>query len=176
EEYDARRASSIKQKENVLDALQKDISNFLVALARQPLTPEISVGVPIMLQTVNSLEDIGDCCEMIHEFLKRKKEANVYFSDAAMGEIRVLAAKVGEMLEMLAKVFDGPERRIFNNACSIQKSVRELREELKTNHTVRLSSGACTVIAGLLYMDIVSAFERIGELSHEIIMNQRGAI
>ncbi|MBP1752086.1 MAG: Na+/Pi-cotransporter [Geobacteraceae bacterium] len=176
EEYDARRASSIKQKENVLDALQKDISNFLVVLARQPLTPEISVGVPIMLQTVNGLEDIGDCSEMIHEFLKRKKEANVYFSDAAMGEIRVLAAKVGEMLELLAKVFDGPERQIFDNACSIQKSVRELREKLRTNHTVRLSSGACTVIAGLLYMDIVSAFERIGELSQEIITNQRGAI
>ena len=176
EEYDARRASSIKQKENVLDALQKDISNFLVVLARQPLTPEISVGVPIMLQTVNGLEDIGDCSEMIHEFLKRKKEANVYFSDAAMGEIRVLAAKIGEMMELLAKVFDGPERQIFDNACSIQKSVRELREKLRTNHTVRLSSGACTVIAGLLYMDIVSAFERIGELSQEIITNQRGAI
>jgi phosphate:Na+ symporter len=44
---------------------------------------------------------------------------------------------------------------------------------LKGNHLERLSTGTCTVIAGLLFMDIISAFARIGETAYVIIETRR---
>ncbi len=169
EGYDARKASVIKQKESVLDALQKDISAFLVTLARQPLTPEISVGIPAMLQTVNGLEGVGDHSEMILECLGRKKEGNVYFSDTAMNEIREMASKVIDMLGLVVKIFDDSGDMVVEEARSLQETIKNIMGDLKKKHVGRLSSGECTVIAGLLYLDIISAFERIGESSLEII-------
>jgi phosphate:Na+ symporter len=171
--YDARKASVVIQKENVLDALQKDISSFLVILAKQQLTPEISVGLPAMLQAVNGLENIGDNSEIILECLSRKKEGNVYFSDAAMDEIRHMASMTNYMIDRVVDVFDTKVKTDIQSEYSLCENIRSAGEELKKRHVSRLSSGSCTVIAGLLYIDILSAFEKISELSMEIIKDQR---
>lgn len=171
--FDARKSAAIIRKESVLDSLQKDISSFLVTLGRQHLTPEISVGIPMMLQTVNGLENSGDYSEVVLECLRRKKEGNVYFSDSAMNEIRDMAAKVIDMLDLVTKVFDDPENELAVKARFLRESIAQDREELKRNHTSRLSEGECTVIAGLLYIDIISAFDKIADLSLEIIKEQR---
>jgi phosphate:Na+ symporter len=172
--YDSRKASVARQKENVLDSLQKDISGFLVDLAPRPLTPEVSVGLPVMLQTVNGLESIGDHAETVLDCLRRKKEGNVYFSDAAMDEIRVMASRVTEMFDLVLQVFDDPFSMTIESAASLQATIKDVRTELRIKHVSRLSRGACTVIAGLLYIDIISSFDRIGELCLEIIKEQMG--
>ncbi len=171
--YDARKASVIRQKENILDALQKDISSFLVILARQQLTPEISVGLPAMLQSVNGMENIGDNSEIILECLCRKKEGNVYFSDAAMDEIRQMASMTNILIDRVVDVFDAKVKIDIQSVNSLHENIRSTVEELKKRHVSRLSSGSCTVIAGLLYIDILSAFEKISDLSLEIIKDQR---
>ncbi len=173
EGFDARKYSSIKQKENVLDALQKEISSFLVKLGQQQLDPEISVGIPVMLQTVNGIENSGDYSEIIMECLRRKKEGKVFFSDMAMNELREMAAKVNGMLDFAVKVLDNAEIPFVESARMLRESIETLREELKINHNRRLSEGECTVIAGLLYIDMISAFDKIADLSMEIILNEQ---
>jgi phosphate:Na+ symporter len=107
--------------------------------------------------------------------LRRKKEANVYFSDAAMDEIRDMAADVAKMLDFVLKVFDDLGSISVQNACSLRKRIKDVRIELKKRHVRRLSSGECTVIAGLLFIDIISCFDRVGGLCMEIVNDQLGA-
>lgn len=173
EEFDARKYTVVKQKESALDALQKEISSFLVMLGRQQLTPEISVGIPVMLQSVNGLENIGDYSEIIIECLRRKKEGKVYFSDTAMNEIREMATRVTGMLDLTLKAFDNSGNPDAVQARVLRGSIVASREVLKKNHNRRLSGGECTVIAGLLYIDIISAFDKISDLSMEIILNKK---
>jgi phosphate:Na+ symporter len=174
EDFNAKKFLLIKQKENVIDALQKDISHYLVVLARQPLTPEISAGITVMLQMVSDIEDIGDNSEMVIDCLRRKKEGKVIFSDSAMEEIREIGHMVIDLLDLSVKAFASPEDHIIEDARILQKAVRSMHERLKNNHVYRLSSGSCTVIAGLLYMDIISAVDKIAELTLGIIQSERG--
>nr|HOP40613.1 PhoU domain-containing protein [Geobacteraceae bacterium] len=171
--YNAKRSSLIKQKENLLDVLQKELSSFLVHIAHQAPASEKSVDIPVFLSTVNDLEVIGDNCEIILDCLRRKKEGAVFFSDTAMDELKSLAKQASYLMNLAVDSlisFDVP------NA----EAMRELRQELldsggalKSNHLVRLSNGACSVIAGLLFMDIVSAFTKIGDYAFTIIETQR---
>jgi phosphate:Na+ symporter len=174
EDFNAKKYSLIKQKENVMDVLQKDISDFLVTLARHPLPPEITAGIPAMLQMVSDLEDIGDNSEMIIDCLRRKKEGNVYFSDTAMAEISEIGHMVDEMLCLTVKAFADPADSIIEDAGTLREAVSKMHENLKNNHVNRLSCGACTVIAGLLYIDIIAAVDKIGELALGIIRDERG--
>ncbi len=174
EEFNAKKFILIKQKENVMDALQNDISHYLVLLARQRITPEISAEITVMLQMVSDIEDIGDNSEMIIDCLRRKKESKIIFSDSAMEEIREIGHMAINLLDLSVKVFSSPENHILEDAYILQKSVSFLHERLKTNHVYRLSNGACTVIAGLLYMDIISAIDRVAELTLHIIVSERG--
>jgi phosphate:Na+ symporter len=173
-EFNTKKASLIKQKENLLDVLQKDISAFLVALARQPLDAEIAAEIPVLLSTVNDLEEIGDNCEYIMDCLRRKKEGDVYFSDTAMAEIKALADKVTYLTALTVDCLDSLELPTSIAMAELYVELLRTAEELKTNHLLRLSKGACTVIAGLLFMDIVSAFTKIGEYALTIIDTERG--
>ncbi|MGA7826309.1 MAG: Na/Pi cotransporter family protein [Geobacteraceae bacterium] len=172
-QFNAKRVSLIQQKENLLDVLQKEISGFLVLLARQSSATEKPLEIPAYLSTVNDLEGIGDSCEGILECLRRKKESSVYFSDNAMDELKLQARMASDLMNL---ALDALENFDMPNDETLQELKKELlasEEDLKRSHLERLSSGNCTVIAGLLFMEIVSAFTKIGEYSCSIIETQR---
>jgi phosphate:Na+ symporter len=172
-EFNAKKASLIQQKENLLDVLQKEISGFLVLLARQAPASEKPLEIPVSLSTVNDLEGIGDTCEIILDCLRRKKEGTVYFSETAMDELKTLAKKASYLMNLAVDALDSFD---VPNAEAMQELRKELlasEENMKRNHLVRLSSGDCTVIAGLLFMEIIAAFTKIGDYSYSIIETQR---
>jgi len=174
--FDARTESRIRQRENLLDVLQKDLSSFLVALAREPLSPEAAAEVPVLLDNVNDLEGIGDDCEVILECLRRKKEENVYFSDTAMEEIASLAKGTETLMAAALDCLDHDERPELDGNRVLKEELRRAAEILKGNHLERLSTGECSVIAGLLFMDIIAAFVRIGETAFAIMEARRNLI
>lgn len=171
--FNARTTSLIERRENLLDVLQKDISAFLVTLARQPLDAEIAAEIPALLSEVNDLEGIGDNCETIMDCLRRKKEGDVYFSDAAMEEIKALADKATYLTGLAVDCLDSLQVPDPVAVAEMKGDLLMMAEELKTNHLLRLSKGACTVIAGLLFVDIVSAFAKTGEYAFNIIETER---
>lgn len=172
--FDARKSLRIKQKEQVLDFLQRDIANFLVALARQPLPPDISLEIPSLLHKVNDLEEIGDRSEAILDYLRRKKEDKVLFSQNAMDELKGIALLVGHMLALAVRSLDDRSAAVTDEAGNLRERLRLMEGTLKSNHMKRLNSGKCTVLAGLVYIDIVSAFARIGECASSIIEEEGG--
>jgi len=172
-EFNAKRATLITQKENLLDVLQKEISGFLVLLARQAPASEKSMEIPVFLSTVNDLEGIGDNCEIIHDCLRRKKDGAVYFSDTAMDELKSLAKQASYLMNLAVESldsFDVPNSEVMRE---LRKNLLRSEEVLKKNHLVRLSTGSCTVIAGLLFMEIIAAFTKIGDYSYTIIETRR---
>jgi len=173
-EFNAKRSSLIAQKENLLDVLQKELSAFLVELARQPLTAEISAEIPVCLSIVNDLETMGDTCEIIMDCLKRKKEGTVYFSDTAMEEIKSLAKESSYLTALVVDLLEGRDVPDDPALLALRSDIHAAYENLKNNHLIRLSNGTCTILAGLLYMDIISALARIGDISFSIIERKKG--
>lgn len=173
-DYNARRSSIIRQKENVLDVLQKDLSAFLVLLSRQSQNPEISADIPLLLGTVNELETMGDNCEIILDCLRRKKEGAVFFSETAMQDIKTVAQQSAYLAALAVDHIESGEIPDEAARDLLRSELLATARELKSNHLSRLSSGSCTVIAGLLYMDIVAAFVNIGDCACSIMKQERG--
>jgi len=171
--FDPNRSARIKQKENVLDQLQREISVFLVTLSRQTLPPEISGEIPTMLHLINDLEHIGDQCEAVSDYLRRKKEEKVLFSTEAMDEVKGIAAKVREMVALAVAFLDTPGEEMAGTAQKLKEEVARLQEASKANHLRRLSSGTCTVLAGVLFGDMIASYARIARFSLNIIESER---
>lgn len=165
--FNARTAGRLKQKEEVLDILQRDISAFLIALSRQPLSTEIAMELPVLLQLVNELEHLGDQVEAIMEYMRRKKEDKLRFSSAAMAEIRTLSTLVSQVVTTAVASLD-PEQKSAPKE-DLEVIIAEIESTLAAlnlSHIKRLHSGKCSVIAGLLFSDIIAAFEKIAHISY----------
>lgn len=171
--YDAKRSVRILQKVEVLNILQHEISTYLVLLSRQPLGPESSVGIPIMIQIVNSLKYEGDQCKVILELLRHKKEEKISFSTAAMTELKTLAARAADLFQYSANYTGENSTSDLDQARKIQENIRNLHEKMLHNHMKRLTGGKCTVAAGLVYGDIISAFDRLSDYALRIMEMER---
>ena len=167
--FDAKRSLRIKKKEEALDLLQREITDFLVKLSRQPLSAESALTIPSMLTTVNTLEHIGDQAEVIIDCLVKKKENKVIFSSTALAELKNLAVRVGDLVHLGLVSLDDVPQTLVADARDLKDEVVRLQEVMHANHIQRLSDGNCTIMAGVVYGDIIAAFDKIAEYSFSII-------
>ncbi|GFO59930.1 sodium:phosphate symporter [Geomonas silvestris] len=171
DDFDPKLAAAVREKEVVLDVLHRDMSQFLIALSRETLSVERAVEIPSMLQLVNDLELIGDQCDLLLNYLIRKKEERLTYSAAAMDELKLVAVRVGAALELASRVFKGDTDE---NLERFEAELAQLEDELNQSHLVRLKSGKCSIVAGLLFGDMIASFAKIAQLSFTIIAHKRG--
>lgn len=167
--FDPRRMGSINQKEEILDVLQREISAYLVLISRQELDSVSAQEIPALLQVVNSLEHVGDANWALVEYLQQKKERKIVFSSAAMAEIKLLAARVDEVVKVACRVSSIYGDDDLVTARNIRAEVAKLHEEMLHNHLKRMKGGNCSVEAGLLYGDMLAAFQKVTDNSVTII-------
>lgn len=167
--FDAKRAIRIQNKEQALDVLQREISGFLVSLSQQPVSTETALSIPTMLTVVNILEHMGDQNQAIVAALLRKKESKILFSSEAMGELKSLALRVGDLVHS-ALPSSGEHSDISQaEARAVKDEIDSLQEFMHNSHIKRLSEGKCTILAGVAYSDIIVSFDKIAEYSYSII-------
>jgi len=171
-DYDARRAETIRQHEQVLDSLNFEITSFLATLARSTENPEISFEIPGLLQIVTDLEHIGDYCEEILACIVVRKETGIIFTDDAMSDLRrisTLVAGTFSAVDALVKNGPAPDSGVRH---VMKADVYKLFDEVKQVHFERISSGACPPRTAVMFNELTSAFMRIDELCWNIIAVQ----
>ena len=172
--FNPKLATAIRDKEVVLDVLHRDMSQFLIALSRETLSLERAVEIPSMLQLVNDIELVGDQCEAILDYLVRKKEEHLRYSTAAMAELKTMAAKVGEALLFAERSLQGEEGEQEEELPQLKLEIAILEDELNKSHLKRLKSGRCSIVAGLLYGDMIASFSKIAHLCYTIVNHKKG--
>ncbi len=171
--FDAKRVGLIRQKEEVLDNLQKEVSAFLILVSRQQLEAEKVHEIPVLITLVNGLENIGDSSLALLEQVQRKKELKIQFSSTAMAEIKKVAAEVEEIVNLACRsvVLQSDDNPLQGK--KMLTSVLHLQESLLASHIKRMKAGHCTVEAGLLYGDMLSSFVNTAEHAQTILRTGR---
>ncbi len=161
--YSMKLVDKVYRKENTIDMLQKEITDFIVALSPQSLTPEFSREVTSLMYMVNNIERIGDHSENLVKLVERRLESKIIFSDQAMEELENISSKTTDFLKL---VYDGLKQgdgKIMTEAKRLETSINMLEDHYRRDHVSRLNEGTCTVDAGLIFIDMLTNFEKIGD-------------
>jgi phosphate:Na+ symporter len=158
----ARRLTSLDKKEEIVDLLQKEITDFLVNLSQKSITQDMSRDVASMMHIVNDLERVGDHCESLWKLSGRLRELRQVLSPVATQEIEDLAGKTRDFLAFIVDALDRGDLSIQKQSSSMIGVVDELEDTLKNNHISRLNTGECSVQQGLIYIDMLHSFSKIG--------------
>ncbi|RLB57737.1 MAG: Na/Pi cotransporter family protein [Deltaproteobacteria bacterium] len=161
--YSMKLVDKVYRKENTIDMLQKEITDFIVALSPQSLTPEFSREVTSLMYMVNNIERIGDHSENLVKLVERRLESKIIFSDQAVEELENISSKTTDFLKL---VYDGLKQgdgKIMTEAKRLETSINMLEDHYRRDHVSRLNEGTCTVDAGLIFIDMLTNFEKIGD-------------
>jgi phosphate:Na+ symporter len=160
---DQKKVPALEKKEDLVDLLQKEITDFLVSLSQQSITQETSQEVASMMHMVNDIERIGDHCENLWRLCQRKLDQKITFSDTARQELAEISEVTRNFLQLVIGALEKGDRTIFESADELENAIDQLEASLRNNHITRLNTGECTVNSGLIFIDMLHNFEKIGD-------------
>ena len=160
--------SKWRKREDTIDHLQKEIIQFLVQVVQRPISEEESKEVASLMRMANNLERAGDGIENIAELLEELIEQNLQLSDGGLHDYEVISSKVGKFLAVVVEGIRNEDREIMPLAQELENEIDRMREEMRGNYIMRLQSGACTVDPGLILVDMLTAFEKIGDFCYNV--------
>lgn len=163
--YENKRGSleKVDQKERVVDDLQTAITNYLVELTQKDLSKEQSEKIPSLLHTVNDIERIGDHAENLVELAERKIDEKLVFSDHAIKELKQMHQKVNKMLDTTVTALKSESIEEAKKILKIEREINKMTLEFRDSHIRRLNRGKCKVLSGIVFLDIIMNFEKIGD-------------
>ncbi|MCM3663996.1 Na/Pi cotransporter family protein [Mesobacillus subterraneus] len=151
------------QLEEAINNLDRKITDYLVDLATSSLSEHESEEHSMLIDTVRDIERIGDHFENIIELIEYQQANKVKMTDTAMDDLEIMfnltVSTVEEALQALDQKNLDAARAVVKKEDEIDSMERTLRKQ----HILRMNEGQCSGQAGIVFVDIVSNLERIGD-------------
>jgi phosphate:Na+ symporter len=153
----------VRKKEDVVDLLQREIISFLVRTSQSPLSPDNSKEINSIIHMVNNIERVGDHTENLCNLVERKVRSNLPFTEMATEDMREIYSVSREFLQLVINGIREKNRYVKPEADTFEKRINYLEDTMREGHIQRLNNGICKVDPGLVFIDMLTSFEKIGD-------------
>jgi phosphate:Na+ symporter len=157
-----------KEREDAIDTLQKEITKYLIKVGQKSIMPEESREISSLLRMTNNLERVGDSIENMAELIKELIEYDLHLSEGGLNDYKEISQTVRDFLDFTVSSMKREDIKVLNKALALEDKINYMREEMRGNYLVRLRSGVCAVDPGLILVDMLTAFEKIGDYCFNI--------
>jgi len=161
-------AMSSLQLEEAIHRLDTTITNYLVEVSSQSLTAIESQEHYRLLDTIRDIRLVGDHIENIMELLERRKEKKIPLSKSAMKELNDMFHLTLNTFQHALQVHFTHNAELARTVVANERKIDKMEQDLRKGHIGRLNARVCTGDAGVLFIDIASHLERIGDHSANI--------
>lgn len=167
--------SAIDLRENLIDRMEVEISNYLVRLADRELGDEENHAVTELLNFVTEYERIGDYAVNIKEKAQELNEKELSFSPNAQNEMALLDAALEQILALTNEAFEQGEIALAQRVEPLEEVIDIMVERLRSQHIKRLRDGVCAIDTGVIFLDVLNNAERISDHCSNIAARLIGA-
>ncbi|MBW2216774.1 MAG: Na/Pi cotransporter family protein [Deltaproteobacteria bacterium] len=157
-----------RKREEAIDILQKEITKFLIKVGQKNIVPEDSREISSLLRMTNNLERVGDSIENVAELIEELFEHELHLSEGGMNDYKEISNEVGKFIDYTIDSMRKDDIKLMNKALALEDNINRMREEMRGNYLVRLHSGVCAVDPGLMLVDMLTAFEKMGDYCYNI--------
>lgn len=163
EKFDVAGHQSIFDNEDCLDKFADRADNFLVGLSKVVESKEDDLQLDMLMQTVPNFERVGDYATNMVELAQNLQEQETGFSDDAKKELALLIAAVNEVLEITVNAFANNDNEAAKAIEPLEETIDDMVMILRDRHTKRLKAGVCSIGSGLVFMEMLTYFERAAD-------------
>ncbi len=151
------------QVEDAINNLDSKITDYLVKLSRSSLSAVESERHSILMDTVRDIERIGDHFENIIELIDYQLANKVKMTSEAMDDLTEMFTLAIDAVSKSIEALDQNDQEIARDVAQKEDLIDKLERKFRKKHIIRLNEGQCTAQSGIVFVDIVSNLERIGD-------------
>ena len=148
--------------EEYIDYLNKEISQFISKVIVHETNERDSAAVSAYFKITGNIERVGDHAMNICEYSGMLKEKHIHFSDAARRELQEMESVCLAVLDELARETAEP-MELLKNVAALEQRIDDMTGAYRQNQLDRMRSGACSDEACIIFSELLTDFERIGD-------------
>ncbi len=161
--------SRIMEDEDVTDVLEHKITEYLAALVHGPLSTASSHESLSLLSMINDLERIGDHGAKIAGLLRRLEESESNFSSEANDDLQRMVNITKKNLVAMRTLILQRDPNALAPGLERERALDALRDECRQKHLKRMLERECATNAGLIFTDLLTSFEKMGDHAYNVI-------
>lgn len=165
-----KKSALLADDEMVINQMQKDMTMYIVDISKRELTESQSIMVPAMINSVNIVERIGDHVMDILKLCESRVDKKLQFTCEATNELKEIEGILIEMFDNAIISLGEKNGESIARVVEFEDKVDELSKRFQENHIKRLDEGICNVDSGVIYIDMISHFERIADYIYKLTM------
>ncbi|TSB46726.1 Na/Pi cotransporter family protein [Alkalicoccobacillus porphyridii] len=156
------------QYEQAINNLDREITDYLVQVSSHSLSDQDSKKHSTLLDSLRDIERIGDHMENIVELKDYQKSNKVTMSDTAMNDLKEMFELTKETLKAAISSLEHHDVEMAKGVLEKEELIDKMERRLRKQHISRMNEGVCSGGSGIVFVDIVSNLERIGDHSVNI--------
>ncbi|MCZ2260065.1 Na/Pi cotransporter family protein [Sporosarcina sp. G11-34] len=151
------------QIEDAINNLDRKITDYLIEISSVSISPLESERHVMLMETVRDIERIGDHFENIIELIDYRDVNKVKLTEDAMEDLAEMFTLTIETVQKAVDSLDLNDMDLARTVAQKEDLIDKMERKFRKNHILRLNEGSCTAQAGMVFVDIVSNLERIGD-------------
>jgi len=151
----------VRNREEYIDYLNKEISKYISRMLVKERNPKDSQYMSALFKVCGNLERIGDHAMNICEYANMIKEKQITFSKEVMVQIEQMKEVCCDALDLLLDNQANSEN--LHSIESIEQKIDDMTESFRQGQIDRMQTGKCSDEGCVLYSEMLTDFERIGD-------------
>lgn len=168
--YSEKRAEKIAATEEKLDCFTDSADNYLIEMSGNIEKENDNRQRNMLMQCIRDIERIGDYATNFDEMAQELHEEGLHFSEGAQKELDILGNAVQEILRLTVEALEKDSQSTARRIEPLEEVIDDMVLLLKNRHTARLCQGTCSIDSGLVFMDMLTYFERTADQCSSIAM------
>jgi phosphate:Na+ symporter len=152
----------VEQTEEYIDFLNKEISQYISKAITHERNERGSKILNAYFKITSNVERIGDHAINICGYSNMLKKKDIQFSKGAQKEIKHMKEICDELMEhLLNPAADAVEN--YGVIASMEQRIDDMTKKYRENMLQRIQKGTCSGEGSILYSEMLTDFERIGD-------------
>ncbi|MBQ8519702.1 MAG: Na/Pi cotransporter family protein [Agathobacter sp.] len=150
------------ETEKVIDTLNKDISQYISKILVNSSSDANVTSFEQYFAMTGNIERIGDHAMNIGEYLETIRKKNIEFSEGAKKEIAAMRDITQKAIDKVLQK-DEDVTVWLSEIAAMEQQIDDMTKNYREHHLQRMREGRCTEEACILYSELLTDFERIGD-------------
>jgi phosphate:Na+ symporter len=153
------------ENEEVINYLNHNITGFLIKINSLEISEKDSRFIGALFHVINDIERIGDHAVNLAEAAQKSKNDGLTVSAEAAEELKNLFNEVITLLDRAIFAFDSGELSDAEGEelSELEENIDDLALACQDAHIFRLNRKECNTESGMLFMNTITDFERVGD-------------
>ncbi|GAB6143946.1 Na/Pi cotransporter family protein [Desulfocicer niacini] len=154
--------------EEHLDSFQKVIIKYLITISQGEINQPESIEISEMIRITNNIERLGDSMENVSRTLEKMYESGFKFSEEAIKDLVAISDEVDHFLGFVIREMNEKTEGFYQKALAQEDLIDQMREKMRATHIARLQASSCSVDTGVLFVALISYYEKMGDYCYNI--------